>query len=255
LSKKPIPLRKKKGADTSPSKQILTKKQEKCIELFVETNDKYYSYLKAGYLVKGKTAIQKCDMFFDNPKIKQAIELRTKNFELIEPSSLVYLTEEITRQLEECIGMGLPISKAVIIAGIQQRTYTEYFAQGRKHTDDGEYSENTAKFFKRMTRAKDTGEMQLLKNIKDASDTIVVEDVKTETDGTKKKVTKTTRTLRGNWQPSAWILERTRPESYGKDRPEDVDPDEEVKELGELFRENITGSFTLEPDDKESTEG
>ena len=103
-----------------------------------------------------------------------------------------------------------------------------------------------------MKRAKATGEFELLKGIKKAADTITVQDTKIETeDGKKKKVTKTKRALRGNWQGNAWILARTRPELYGKDRAEEVDPETEAKELGDLFRENVSGSFTLEPDEKD----
>lgn len=230
----------------------LTKKQEKCIGLFVETKDKYYSYLKAGYLVKGVSAIQKCDEFFNNPKIKQAIELRTKNFELIKPSVNVYLTEEITQKLEECLGLGMPISKSVIVAGIPPTRYAAYYAEGKEKVDKCENSDNKALFFRRMERAKNSGEAKLLAAIQTAVYDKVVKDEKVEfEDGVRKKVTKTKRTVNGNWQPAAWILERTRPEIYGKDRAEEADTDAEAKELGDLFRENILGSFALEPDTDE----
>ena len=65
---KPVPYHYKRRNNQFTDK--LTEKQLKAIEYYCATKDKYYSFIKAGYSISSKTAIAKCEEFFNSSLVK-----------------------------------------------------------------------------------------------------------------------------------------------------------------------------------------
>ena len=217
----------------------LNKKQKVLVKLYCvlpdEENSRYIAYMQAGYQGDRKS----CDDLFNTDKIKKGIEDYRKE-KLVIPNNNndigrpLKLTEQTVKVIESAIERGMSQNNAALLAGISRDTYYKWLQKGKQALDEQDKNNPYLYFLYRMKRAKPKGELKLLENIHSAAD------------GTDK--------INGQWQASAWLLERTRPKQYGRNViiTEEEQPEDTAKEMFEALNMLID---TTDDDTEGETEG
>lgn len=132
------------------------------------------------------------------------------------------LTEELTSELTELLEAGNPLDTSARAVGVAPSTLHRWNARGRnalRAAEEGEaITEEDALYVhlhQAVARARARSEVEALEVIRSAA-------------------------LSGTWQAAAWLLERRRPDLWGRHRLEaerDIPPEEKERDArGELYR-------------------
>jgi hypothetical protein len=253
-----------RGKRPGPNGSI-NKKQRHLVKIYCnlpqEKNSRYIAYMRAGY--RGSKEL--CDEIFESEKIQKAItKYKEQEHVISHPSTrkttptnnpnfghhLPKLTEEITKKIEDNIGKGMSNANVANLVGIEPDTFYTWMRKGKEAINNEEFESPYARFVYRIKRARAAGEANLLGNIHDAAFGNAISETKEETndEGYGKTVTKVKR----HWPAAAWLLERTRPDLYGKNaKPvvEEKDATEQAQEIYEAL--NMLTKTVNEDEEKE----
>lgn len=117
------------------------------------------------------------------------------------------INEGIIGRICGLLSAGIPIKSACARARLPQSTFFKWRNQGEDDVDAGEET-LYAKFYLDTEEARAESEAEYLGYIRDAARD------------------------RGQWQAAAWLLERTRRESYGRAKPLEGNEDEGQRDSG-----------------------
>lgn len=117
------------------------------------------------------------------------------------------INEFIIGKIVGLLAGGIPIKAACARARLPQSTFFKWRNQGESDVDDGEET-LYAKFFLDTEEARAESEAEYLGYIRDAARD------------------------RGQWQAAAWLLERTRRDTYGRAKPLESTEDEGQRDSG-----------------------
>jgi hypothetical protein len=119
-------------------------------------------------------------------------------------------------RLLKAIATGVSYKDACAIAGIDETTFYNWKAKGEK-AKSGKFAE----FFQDIKKANATATAKHVQNINRAAldgETIIETRVVVDEDGNEIDKSTTKKKIAKQWQASAWMLERRRPQDWGRNR-------------------------------------
>ena len=116
---------------------------------------------------------------------------------------------EIIDELIKCLEDGVPIIYAGDYVGISEPTYYSYINKANDDIQAGKKNSIYIKFLKRVKKARSTFIQNNMKNIQTSAN-------------------------KGNWQSSAWLLERLDPETFALKKDFDNKHEENIEIVNDI---------------------